>query len=382
MRILFCSKYPPIQGGESAKAYWLAEALAQKGHEVTVITNAFEVEPAYEIKLEQAGLDVLLKSRVKLRSTLQIGVPRFIPRTNPYCEKLLSICLEEHETRRFDLIFAWYLLPYGVAALTASCLTGVPYCVRHAGSDVTRLLAHPYLNRILLQVLTSASGVFTSGRIQGYLRELGCRRTFATPTVPAAEFSPIGESANLYDEFGVTADPGKCALFLGKLSRGKGAQQLFAAAELVQHSCILVAGAGEELTDYKAALSGHLSKSVMFIGAVPPWRVPSLMRAVRAVIVPEYNFGVAPHRSAIPLEAVLCGTPVLISDQIAGHYGDVSKLLRPVNVTDRRELARAIDDAVASPKLAVESCRDARRSVGVFEDHVAAIEQQLKSVLQ
>jgi len=47
MKICTIGKYPPIEGGESSKLYWLAKALGEKGHEVHIVTNAWEVETKY-----------------------------------------------------------------------------------------------------------------------------------------------------------------------------------------------------------------------------------------------------------------------------------------------------------------------------------------------
>ena len=41
-------KYPPIEGGVSARVYWLAKALGERGHEVHIVTNAQEVESEYK----------------------------------------------------------------------------------------------------------------------------------------------------------------------------------------------------------------------------------------------------------------------------------------------------------------------------------------------
>ena len=51
MKILFITKYPPIQGGVSSQCYWSAWGLAQRGHTVHVITNANEVEDVFRIDL-------------------------------------------------------------------------------------------------------------------------------------------------------------------------------------------------------------------------------------------------------------------------------------------------------------------------------------------
>ena len=48
MRICMISKFPPIEGGESSKAYWLARELGNRGHAIHVVTNALDVEDAYK----------------------------------------------------------------------------------------------------------------------------------------------------------------------------------------------------------------------------------------------------------------------------------------------------------------------------------------------
>jgi hypothetical protein len=40
MRLCLIGKYPPIQGGVSARTYQLAHGLARRGHDVYVVTNA------------------------------------------------------------------------------------------------------------------------------------------------------------------------------------------------------------------------------------------------------------------------------------------------------------------------------------------------------
>lgn len=59
MRICIVGKYPPIEGGVSAQTYWAARGLAERGHEVFVVTNAAEVEPAFRIQLEPGDISFL-----------------------------------------------------------------------------------------------------------------------------------------------------------------------------------------------------------------------------------------------------------------------------------------------------------------------------------
>jgi len=51
MKICMIGKYPPIEGGVSARNYWIARGLSERGHEVHLVTNADEVEPAYRMYL-------------------------------------------------------------------------------------------------------------------------------------------------------------------------------------------------------------------------------------------------------------------------------------------------------------------------------------------
>ena len=51
MRICIVGKYPPIQGGVSMRTYWTAYCLAERGHEVHVVTNAKEASPPFRMHM-------------------------------------------------------------------------------------------------------------------------------------------------------------------------------------------------------------------------------------------------------------------------------------------------------------------------------------------
>src|SRR5205807_6967263 len=56
MKVLVIGKFPPIEGGVSAQTYWFCTALAQRGHQIEVITDAAEVEDEYRIWLRRDDL--------------------------------------------------------------------------------------------------------------------------------------------------------------------------------------------------------------------------------------------------------------------------------------------------------------------------------------
>ena len=51
MRICIIGKFPPIQGGVSMRTYRTAHALAARGHDVHVVTNAKEVAPPFRMHM-------------------------------------------------------------------------------------------------------------------------------------------------------------------------------------------------------------------------------------------------------------------------------------------------------------------------------------------
>ncbi len=53
MRICIIGKFPPIQGGVSMRTYWTAHALAARGHDVHVVTNAKEARPPFRMHMRQ-----------------------------------------------------------------------------------------------------------------------------------------------------------------------------------------------------------------------------------------------------------------------------------------------------------------------------------------
>src|SRR6516165_6391285 len=51
LKICVVGKFPPIEGGVSTRTYWSAHALAARGHEVHVITNAKEARAPFRMHM-------------------------------------------------------------------------------------------------------------------------------------------------------------------------------------------------------------------------------------------------------------------------------------------------------------------------------------------
>jgi hypothetical protein len=141
LKICLIGKYFPVQGGVSKDNQWLAYFLARAGFQVHIITNAEEVEPQYRC-LNWSPFPTLppdCAGSISIHTTDKAQRRHYVPYANPFVTKLASIATDIIRTYQCELIYSYYLGPYAVAAYLTSRWTGVPYGLRHAGSDVGAL---------------------------------------------------------------------------------------------------------------------------------------------------------------------------------------------------------------------------------------------------
>ena len=172
MRICLLGKFPPIQGGVSMRTYRNAHALAASGHEVHVVTNAKEAAAPFRMHMRPQDWQRCEASYGRGSVTVHWTDPfdrlqSYIPRASPFVSKLAGIALRLHAERPFDVIYSFYLEPYGVAGHLVAEATRVPHVVRMAGSDAGRLWRHPQLEALYDHVLKSAETVITAGAVAG-----------------------------------------------------------------------------------------------------------------------------------------------------------------------------------------------------------------------
>ena len=80
------------------RSYWLARELAQRGHQIFIVTNAVEVEPEYRIYMDEDDQDWYEPQFadsggfVRVRNTQPFtDAMTHIPLSNPFVTKLSSI---------------------------------------------------------------------------------------------------------------------------------------------------------------------------------------------------------------------------------------------------------------------------------------------------
>ncbi len=357
MRICIIGKFPPIQGGVSARTYWIAHDLAARGHEVHVVTNAKEVRPPFRMHMrrqdwkrceaayEPAG-------SVKVHWTDPVDRSQFyIPLASAFVSKLAGAAARVHAEHPFDVIYSHYLEPYGVAGNLAAQITRVPHVVRMAGSDAGRLWRHPQLEALYDHVLRSAALVIAAGVVAGRAVKRGVRPDRIAMAggfeVPEDLFCPDGPALDLVAlRREVGSDPdlrdmlwggftGELPYFgiYGKLGETKGSFALLAAMQRLKQAglevgLVAMAHGWPALEDKFRARAEELSVAdrILQIPFLPHWRVPEFLRSCLAVCCLEQDFPIAFHTPVIAREVLISGACLVGSTEMLRKLPDHERL--------------------------------------------------------
>jgi len=358
MKIGFICKYPPTKGGESAKTYWLTRALAEMGYLIRIITNAYEVEKEHRLKVCSEDIDFYLKiPNLEIRATPPNELPYYIPQGNPYEAKLASITLSLIETEGLDLIDSWYLVPNAIAAFLALSLVNnrIPWVIRHAGSDLTKLLSHYLLNPLLKKILLKADRIITyrSTLVAGLLEKQGVPKNKMwfndKVSVNTRFFSPEGPT---------TEDLPKdkpVIMSIGKIAAVKGTYDLLRSFVPFKNAAYLVfitAGPKLNLLRKEVSLLG-LEGAVKIFSPVSPWKIPSYLRGADIFVHAERDFPIATHRPISVREAMACGKCLLLSEEIFAKYNFLKRgeNVLTMNPLNHRQFSSQLKFILDNPNL-------------------------------
>jgi hypothetical protein len=393
MRILMIVKYLPIQGGVSIQNYWLAQTLAELGHDVVVLTNADEVEDEYRIHLNEDDTSKLAGFRktnsIRVVSTTFDPNEFYIPFSQPFSSKLLSLGLEIVQDFQPDFIYAHYVEPYGVVAMNLSALTGVPYTIKHAGSDLGKLSKLPQLKSLHEIVYRNAMLVASQGKHRSYFQGIG---------VPEEKMTVLGFKPWPADVFRTTGAPvsdGVCKLLIyGKTGRTKGTDQLLDALDAydVQKPRIKVSAywGGKHFDRYLEKITSLqlIERGLLDLHPyVPHWKIARAISESHAVLYLENNFKISIHGPGIPFEVLGSGRRLITTEEIADKYPQIidettSEVIKgtPMQIEDLlatiskvaedKTLQTAVDSDVDLEMLYFNGVRNVERFLGRVQENL------------
>ena len=357
MRICIIGKFPPIQGGVSARTYWVAHDLAARGHEVHVVTNAKEVRPPFRMHMRRQDWKRCEAAcgpsgSVNVHWTDPVDNSQFyIPMASAFVSKLAATAARVHSEHPFDVVYSHYLEPYGVAGHLAAEMARVPHVVRLAGSDAGRLWRHPQLEALYDHLLRSAAIVIATGVVAGRAIKRGVRPERIAAAggfeVPEDLFRPDGPALDLAVlRREVEQDPelrdslwggfaGEIPYFgiYGKLGETKGSFALLAAMQRLKQAGLevgLVAMAhgwpALECQFRTRATELGIADRILQIPFLPHWRVPEFLRSCLAACCLEQDFPITFHAPVIAREVLMCGTCLIGSTEVIHKLPDCERI--------------------------------------------------------
>ena len=364
-----------------------------------LVTNANEVRPPYRMYMRDddwARCDADYGAgHVRVHWTDPLDGSQFhIPQGSAFVSKLASLAVEACTAHDLEIVFSFYMEPYGVAGHLAAAMVGVPHVVKTAGSDAGRLWQHPQFQPLYDGVFKAADTVVATGRVAQDLIAIGVdeqriradrAQTVAedlfTPEGPALDVEALTAEVRLVPEVADLAwgdiRPGRRYLGVyGKLGETKGTFALLdALARLVAEGRdvgLLVMGHGRPRTprDFRAAATElGLAERIVQLPFQPNWRVPEFIRRCLAVCCLEQDFAITIHSPIMPREVLATGTCLVGATEIIRKLPRNDRVVHGYNciaikdIKDTDELSAKLAAVVDDPEGAAVIGRRGRAYV-------------------
>lgn len=308
-KIISIGRFPPLQGGISSRAYWFANALGKRGHSVHVVTDRSDVDELHSM----AGIGAIpCHPNVTIHRPEEV-IPWHIPDDRHRILCLLNKALEVVESQKPDVIEANYLVPYGLVAYLASEITGIPYVLRHGGSDIRKFLVGGLWPGLWRKALDGATLIITDTDSQEIIRKWSHRVMSLTPYVPDCSFfRPARDRGNTRP---VLALIGKANYYW----RHKGWHRVIDVWHQLDDSFdFLVVSQGVGLDDFKSYVHSRIGSKVTWQVFVPPWEMPKLLNSVDGLFFYEADLPF-PVFSNVAVEALFCGVTLFVDVEKVLH---------------------------------------------------------------
>lgn len=331
MRILHVYKdYFPAVGGIENHVRDVAEAFAQRGHEVTVLVtnpsgrNTVE-EMVHGVRVIRAGQWGVVAS-----TPLSFAFPQLLHSLQPDITHVHS--------------------PYPIGEVGQWWMGKRPYVVTYH-ADVTRpvqqaiMLAYAPLLKLILRrasrvMATSANYAATSPYLRGATDHL----SIVTLGVDPHRYQPIAKS---------TPPTPITVLFLGLLRHYKGVEFLIRAMrDVPAPTRLMIAGGGPLRAELEAVRDTlGLQKRVTFLGRVPDADLPQLYQTADIFVLPAISRAEA--LGVVLIEAMASGLPCITTEIGSGNSYLVQNHVTGLTVPPRAPLAlaEAINRLAADPAL-------------------------------
>ena len=272
-------------------------------------------------------------------------IPRIGARFNP--ARVANAVLSVVRSQSFDVIDAQFFYPDGPAAMHVAATLDLPFSAKARGADISHFAYAPATRSQVIEAGRKAAGLLAvSEAMRGDMAAIGidpAKITVHYTGIDTARFHP-GDRADARAALDMGAAP--VILTVGALIERKGQALVIEALPALPDVHYWLAGAGEEEGRYRAlAQKLGVATRVHFMGPVANADLPQLYRAADAVVMPSVSEGLANAW----VEALACGTPIVISD--AGGAAELVASPSAGRIAPRTPgaIAEAVQAVLANP---------------------------------
>ena len=283
-------------------------------------------------------------------------IPRVGARFNP--AKVARAVLSAVRGQEFDVIDAQFFYPDGPAAMRVADALDLPFSIKARGADISHFGHDRATAPQLLAAADRAGGLLAvSSAMRDDMAVIGidpAKISVHYTGIDGARFSP-GDRTSARAALGM--DDAPAILTVGALIPRKGQALVIEALPTLPGVHYWLAGSGEEESRYRSlAARLGVGTRVHFLGSVANADLPQLYRAADAVVMPSVSEGLANAW----VEALACGTPIVISD--AG--GGAELIASPIAGRIVERTPGAIADALQAILTSAPSPADVAATLG------------------
>lgn len=275
----------------------------------------------------------------------------------------------------FDVIDASFFFPDGPAAVRLGARYGVPVSIKARGADIHFWGRQGATAGQVLSAGRQADGLLAvSAAMRADMIALGMpgdRIRVHHTGVDLDRFAPVGRRA-AKARLGIS---GPLVISVGALIPRKGHDIVVDAISRVPGATLLIAGEGPERPALEALIA-RTGAQARLLGAVPHAELPALIAAADVMALASASEGLANAW----VEALACGTPVVITDAGGAHEVVTSHDAGRVVRRDAADFAEAIAALIATPPDA-EATRG--HALGfTWETNAAALHDHLAGLVK
>ena len=308
--LLLCYEYPPIGGGGGVGAKQYADAWAQRGHTVTVLTSWAR---GLSFREQIEGVDI-----IRVRTIMRTGraTATILSMLSYIVVGSMHVMRHKRAFRNAQIVNTHFAIPTGPLGLLVSRILGIPNVLTIIGGDIydptKRSSPHRHVvtKWINSSIMNAADGIIaisndTKGRAETYYTINKEIRIINYGFIPPMLAPP--------KHVQLSRDHGQYYLIsIGRLIKRKGFEYLIQCMPLLPRNVVLIiVGDGPMEADLRElARTRGVDDRVIFTGYVPRAQIYEYLQNADCFVLPSLHEGLG----IVVQEAMHVGLPIVCTD--------------------------------------------------------------------